>query len=81
MEAVLISLGVCIFSVSKSNWLSGSFEKDMMGLVMLSTYVLSDSFTSQWQSRLYRDYGKIDHYQVSLFFLFRVFDCLAISHL
>lgn len=34
------------------------------GVMLLCGYVLSDSFTSQWQSKVYSDYGKIDQYHM-----------------
>lgn len=64
LEAVLITIGVTLFSLSKGNWMSANPKYELLGIVLLSSYVLSDSFTSQWQSRLYRDYGKISHYQM-----------------
>lgn len=67
LEAILITGGVAVFSMSaqnakKSDNSDGSLE--IAGFMLLSSYVLSDSFTSQWQSRIYRDYGKIDHYHM-----------------
>ena len=63
----MITGGVAVFSMSaqnakKSDNSDGSLE--IAGFMLLSSYVLSDSFTSQWQSRIYRDYGKIDHYHM-----------------
>lgn len=66
LEAIAITIGVTTFSLSKSSS-SGediSMAKELLGFVLLSTYVLSDSFTSQWQSKLYKDYGKIDSFQM-----------------
>ena len=64
VEAVLITVGVTTFSLSKSNWESADPKYEYLGVLLLCSYVLSDSFTSQWQSRLYREYGKIDQYQM-----------------
>lgn len=65
VEAVLITSGVCVFSLAKSNWSTDSNTfAQTIGLILLCVYVLSDSFTSQWQSRLYKDYGKIDSFQM-----------------
>jgi len=36
----------------------------LLGIAFLVGYVLSDSFTSQWQSKVYSDYGKIDQYHM-----------------
>lgn len=67
-EAFLITVGVAIFSV-----LSKESDKDggstaLLGLIFLLMYITSDSFTSQWQSRVYADYGKenVDPYQMML---------------
>ena len=65
MEAVIITIGVIVFSLSK-----GGVDKDVsivgeiIGFFLLSAYIVSDSFTSQWQSKLYADYGKIDSFQM-----------------
>ena len=63
-EAIGITIGIIIFSMSKGNFASSSWTNEVIGFLLLSLYVLSDSFTSQWQSRIYRDYGKIDHFQM-----------------
>eukprot|EP01036_Dinobryon_divergens_P035306 gene35306-45717_t len=64
-EAVLVTIGVTIFSLSKGSWAEDTATwKQAMGFSLLCIYVLSDSFTSQWQSRLYRDHGKIDSFQM-----------------
>ena len=63
-EAIGITIGIVIFSMSKGNFASSSWTNEVIGFLLLSLYVLSDSFTSQWQSRIYRDYGKIDHFQM-----------------
>ena len=66
-EAFLITVGVAVFSAaSKSSNSDASTE--IKGLLLMVCYVCSDSFTSQWQSRLYKNYGKanIDQYQMML---------------
>lgn len=68
-EAIAITTGVGIYSISNTNDNKASSGVDtqssqIIGFCLLSMYVLSDSFTSQWQSRLYRDYGKIDHFHM-----------------
>lgn len=62
-EAIGITIGVLVFSLSKDNSTS-SLSDEMIGFLLLSLYVLADSFTAQWQSSLYKDYGKIDHFQM-----------------
>jgi len=67
VEAALITFGVAIFSVmSKSSDKENSTEA--LGLVFLLSYIFFDSFTSQWQDRLYGEYGRanVDPYQMML---------------
>ena len=62
-EAIGITIGVLVFSLSKDNTTS-TLTDEIIGFLLLSLYVLADSFTAQWQSSLYKDYGKIDHFQM-----------------
>jgi adenosine 3'-phospho 5'-phosphosulfate transporter B2 len=64
MEAIGITVGIVIFSMSKGNYTRTNLTHEVIGFLLLSLYVLADSFTSQWQSKLYKDYGKIDHFQM-----------------
>jgi len=65
LEAIVITIGVAVFSMSGSDKHENSTQKtEMIGFLLLCSYVLADSFTSQWQSRVYRDYGKIDQYHM-----------------
>jgi solute carrier family 35 (adenosine 3'-phospho 5'-phosphosulfate transporter), member B2 len=65
VEAVLITGGVAFFSLASKNSQRNTEEGfELAGFLLLSIYVLADSFTSQWQSRIYRDYGKIDHFHM-----------------
>ena len=67
VEALLITVGVAIFSLlSKSS--DKDTETELLGLVFLVMYISFDSFTSQWQSRIYADYGKenVDPFQMML---------------
>lgn len=64
-EALLITGGVAFFSLSSKHSHKVSDDNfELAGFLLLSVYVLADSFTSQWQSRIYRDYGKIDHFHM-----------------
>jgi len=67
-EAFLITVGVAIFSVLSKESDKGAGSTEILGLVFLLMYITSDSFTSQWQSRVYADYGKenVDPYQMML---------------
>lgn len=65
VEAILITGGVAFFSLSSKHSQKKADEGfELAGFMLLSIYVLADSFTSQWQSRIYRDYGKIDHFHM-----------------
>jgi solute carrier family 35 (adenosine 3'-phospho 5'-phosphosulfate transporter), member B2 len=65
IEALLITGGVAFFSLSSKTTHKNADEGfELAGFILLSVYVLADSFTSQWQSRIYRDYGKIDHFHM-----------------
>lgn len=64
MEASAITSGVLLFSMSKNATHGSDAETSVIGVLLLLTYVCSDSFTSQWQSRIYKDYGKIDQYHM-----------------
>mmetsp|Transcript_6292 Transcript_6292/g.9498 ORF Transcript_6292/g.9498 Transcript_6292/m.9498 type:complete len:367 (-) Transcript_6292:86-1186(-) len=64
VEALAITSGVLVFSMSKNATQSNDTETSIAGVLLLITYVCSDSFTSQWQSRLYKNYGKIDQYHM-----------------
>ena len=66
-EAIMITVGVAIFSIaSKSPTKETATE--LIGLVFLVCYVCFDSFTSQWQDRVYTKYGResVDQYQMML---------------
>ena len=73
LEAVGISVGVCLFSLAnmESGALGGAGTDATdspwtawLGVMMLGLYVVSDSFTSQWQSRLYSAHPNVDQFQM-----------------
>lgn len=65
-EATLITIGVTMFSLSERSAPSNAVTDDSgFGVFLLGLYLCCDSFTSQWQSRVYKDYG-IDQYQMML---------------
>ena len=39
-------------------------DEEWLGYICLATYIFCDAFTSQWQSKLYNQYGKIDHWHM-----------------
>ena len=60
-------MGVAIFSIfSKSS--DKNTETELIGLVFLLMYICFDSFTSQWQDKIYNQYGRpnVDPYQMML---------------
>ena len=64
VEALAITAGVAVFSLSKNGAHGDDTQTQFFGFALLCSYVAADSFTSQWQIRIYRDYGKIDHYHM-----------------
>lgn len=67
VEAGLITLGVAIFSLaSKSS--DNTNTTQLTGFFFLCTYIFFDSFTSQWQDKVYKKYGRgnVDPYQMML---------------
>lgn len=67
LEALLITIGVAIFSIaSKSS--NSDTTTEIIGLLFMCMYITFDSFTSQWQSKVYDKYGKanVDPYQMML---------------
>jgi len=78
VEAFLITLGVAIFSVLSKEGDSGESTK-LVGWLFLVSYITSDSFTAQWQDKVYTKYGRenVDPYQMMLG-TFRVLRCLRV---
>eukprot|EP00605_Chrysophyceae_sp_TOSAG23-4_P001919 GSChrysophyteH1.ASY1.ANO1.2117.1 assembled CDS len=65
-DAILITLGVAMFTLSEKADTSGAQRDDSFGgLALLSLYLTCDSFTSQWQSRIYKSY-QLTQYQMML---------------
>jgi solute carrier family 35 (adenosine 3'-phospho 5'-phosphosulfate transporter), member B2 len=67
MEALLITVGVAIFSLASKNPTTNP-DTELIGLIFLLMYVSFDSFTSQWQDKVYQQYGRpnVDPYQMML---------------
>merc|ERR1719203_2274951 len=67
VEALFITIGVAVFSLASK---SGNAEAktELLGYMFLCTYITFDSFTSQWQDKIYQKYGKanVDPYQMML---------------
>jgi adenosine 3'-phospho 5'-phosphosulfate transporter B2 len=68
MEAFLITVGVAVFSVASKSSSKASAETELIGLFFLLLYISFDSFTSQWQDKVYNKYGRanVDPYQMML---------------
>ncbi|RYG96097.1 hypothetical protein EON65_54940, partial [archaeon] len=64
IEAGVITCGVTMFSLSKASWVAATPEYEFYGICLLCLYVMADSFTSQWQSKVYKDYNKVDSFQM-----------------
>jgi len=66
-EAALITTGVAIFSLSSRETTSNN-TTEIIGLIFLMCYITFDSFTSQWQDKIYATYGRpnVDPYQMML---------------
>ena len=67
-EALLITIGVAIFSISSKEPKNEGQGTEIIGLIFLLMYISFDSFTSQWQDKIYNQYGKpnVDPYQMML---------------
>jgi solute carrier family 35 (adenosine 3'-phospho 5'-phosphosulfate transporter), member B2 len=67
-DALLITAGVAMFTLSeKSDKRSGGDDHSdsLFGVLLLCLYLTCDSFTSQWQSRIYKNYN-LTQYQMML---------------
>ena len=63
LEAIVITAGVVTFSMAKGG--HGDSERNsVLGVMLLLTYVSFDSFTSQYQTKLFKEHGKIDQYHM-----------------
>lgn len=65
IEAFLITAGVAIFSLS-SKTSNNDNTTQIIGLIFMVVYICCDSFTSQWQDKIYQQYGRnnVDQYQM-----------------
>jgi len=67
VEALFITIGVAVFSLA-SRSKSTNNKTELIGFIFLCTYITFDSFTSQWQDKIYQKYGRanVDPYQMML---------------
>ena len=56
LVAVMISVGVSIFLLSSAGDKHTSAETTFSGFVLMIGYMMFDSFTSNWQAQLFKDY-------------------------
>lgn len=62
----MITAGVAMFTFSeKASGADTSRHDSSYGVILLALYLVCDSFTSQWQSKVYKKFG-IDQYQMML---------------
>eukprot|EP00904_Undaria_pinnatifida_P010700 jgi/Undpi1/6760/HiC_scaffold_21.g09239.m1 len=62
-EAVAIAVGVSMFSLSQSSGPTEDNSTQWLGLFFVAMYLVCDSFTSQWQDRIFKKH-KIDQFQM-----------------
>ncbi|CAJ1938018.1 unnamed protein product [Cylindrotheca closterium] len=67
VEAFFITCGVALFSLAMKSPKEET-ETQLHGLLFLLLYISFDSFTSQWQDKVYTQYGRanVDPYQMML---------------
>lgn len=66
LEAILISFGVCIFALGGAPTQGGGEGTALWGVLMLVLYVGADSFTAQYQSKVYKKYPGVSQYQMMM---------------
>jgi solute carrier family 35 (adenosine 3'-phospho 5'-phosphosulfate transporter), member B2 len=64
-EAAAITMGVALFTFSEKTPSHDERTDSAYGLTLLGLYLLCDSFTSQWQSRVFKQFN-INQYQMML---------------
>eukprot|EP01036_Dinobryon_divergens_P024779 gene24779-33257_t len=68
LEAALITAGVTAFHLTEHKAGGGHYaehQDSMFGIFLLCLYLACDSFTSQWQSKVYKSFG-VDQFQMML---------------
>lgn len=63
MKAIAIGIGVSMFSLSQKKAPDEDNQTKTIGLVFVAMYLVCDSFTSQWQDRIFKKH-KIDQFQM-----------------
>lgn len=62
-EALAISAGVSMFSLSEKSG-KGDATTQLTGVLLIALYIATDSFTSQYQSRVYKNFPGVDQFQM-----------------
>jgi solute carrier family 35 (adenosine 3'-phospho 5'-phosphosulfate transporter), member B2 len=65
VEAICIAAGVALFTFAEKSSSGDAANDTFFGAFLLATYLLADSFTSQWQSKVFKSY-EIDQFQMML---------------
>jgi adenosine 3'-phospho 5'-phosphosulfate transporter B2 len=67
IDALVITASVAMFTLSEKQGKAnmGQHDDSLWGLVLLTVYLTCDSFTSQWQDRVYKAYS-VNQYQMML---------------
>lgn len=73
VTAVILSVGMVFFMLDTGDDRKGSSVTTMSGLILLGSYILFDSFTSNWQSVLFKTYGMSS---VQMMCAVNLFSCL-----
>ena len=74
--AVMISIGVSLFIMSTQSDMHSLTETTVSGIILMLGYMGFDSFTSNWQSRLFNEY-KVS--SIQMMFNINSFSCLFTS--
>mmetsp|Transcript_32283 Transcript_32283/g.101422 ORF Transcript_32283/g.101422 Transcript_32283/m.101422 type:complete len:386 (-) Transcript_32283:251-1408(-) len=64
VEAIMISFGVSLFSFSEKSAPGDDKTTELLGYAMIALYIGADSFTSQWQTKVYKAHPGVDQFQM-----------------
>lgn len=65
IEAFILTAGIAMFTFSEKSDPNEDKSDSAYGFFLLAMYLTCDSFTSQWQSKVFNDY-KVDQFQMML---------------
>ena len=80
LMAIMISFGVAVFTLSKEGH-NGSDETTSSGLIYLFGYIAFDSFTSQWQGKIFSTFKVSSYHMMAGINLFSAFFTLLSLYL